>query len=72
MYNSIGSEPRCAGTVQILAMLGYCREFFFFFFCVLRPQEHFLAKKNFHLNIPPPPPARPRPVFRTLTPILVQ
>ena len=29
---------------------------FFLFFCVLRPQEHFLAKKNFQLNIPPPPP----------------
>ena len=46
-------------------------------FCVLRPQEHFLAKNLFQLNIPPPPPpppppARPRPVFRTLTPILVQ
>ena len=47
---------------------------FFIFFCVLRPQEHFLAKKIFQLNIPPPPPpARPpAPVFRTLAPILVQ
>ena len=25
-------------------------------FCVLRPQEHFLAKKKFQLKIPPPPP----------------
>ena len=44
-------------------------------FGVLTPQEHFLAKQKFQLNIPPPPPpppARPRPVLRTLTPILVQ
>ena len=27
-----------------------------FFFCVLRPQEHFLAKNLFQFNIPPPPP----------------
>ena len=42
---------------------------------VLRPQEHFLAKKNFPVKnstSPPPPPARPRPVLRTLAPILVQ
>ena len=58
-------------------------------FCVLRPQEHFLAEifffsSKFHLRHAPPPhatptpppprtpPPRPRPVLRTLTPILVQ
>ena len=31
------------------------KKFALFFFGVLRPQEHFLAKKCFQLNIPPPP-----------------
>ena len=46
----------------------------FFFFCVLRPQEHFLATfffsvKNSTLPTPPPPPpARPRPVTQNTHP----
>ena len=52
------------------------KKFIFYFLGVLRPQEHFLAEIFFPVknstSPPPPQPARPRPVLRTLTPILVQ
>ena len=51
------------------------KNYIFYFLGVLRPQEHFLAEIFFSVKnstSPPPPPARPRPVLRTLTPILVQ
>ena len=44
----------------------------FYFLGVLRPQEHFLAEIFFSVknSTSPPPPARPRPVLRTLTPTI--
>ena len=48
--------------------------YFLFFWAFLRPQEHFLAEIFFSVKNSTPPPHlhAPRPVLRTLTPILVQ
>ena len=47
----------------------------FFFFWRFKTPGTFLSETKFSVQYstsPPPPPARPRPVLRTLTPILVQ